>query len=169
MSLRMTSAPLVLVGHSHVALGLRESGNDVTGGLAPAGTELELEGRWLLNPGSVGQPRDGDPHAAWLLVDLVARRATFHRVPYDIAATQREMRAAGLPELLARRLEGGQRDASQPSSALRRCSASAAPPAPTGRCSRTRLHSGCLRRSTRRRLYRRRRSATSTRIAFPAS
>jgi diadenosine tetraphosphatase ApaH/serine/threonine PP2A family protein phosphatase len=66
------------------------------------------EARWLLNPGSVGQPRDGDPHAAYLVLDLAARTATFRRVPYDIARTQAEMRDAGLPELLAARLEHGQ-------------------------------------------------------------
>ena len=60
--------------------------------------------RWLLNPGSVGQPRDGDPRAAYLLLDLDAQRASFRRVAYDIEQTQAEIRAAGLPELLAERL-----------------------------------------------------------------
>ena len=88
-------------------MALRESGNE--GGLAPAGTELELAGaRRLLNPGSVGQPRDGDARAAWLLLDLTAGHASFHRVEYDIARTQAEMRAAGLPEPLAARLALGQ-------------------------------------------------------------
>ena len=63
--------------------------------------------RWLLNPGSVGQPRDGDPRAAWLLLDLGAHRATFERTDYDIASTQAEIREAGLPELLALRLASG--------------------------------------------------------------
>ncbi len=108
-SLEATEAPLVLVGHSHVALdlGLPADG-ELTGGLAPAGLEVDLAaGRWLLNPGSVGQPRDGDPRAAWLLVDFEAKRATFERVDYDIAATQAEIREAGLPELLAARLATG--------------------------------------------------------------
>jgi len=109
-SLRATDAPVVLVGHSHVALGLRDLGDDgVAGGLAPAGTELDLAcGRWLLNPGSVGQPRDGDPRAAWLLLDLDAQRASFRRVEYDVAATQAEMRTARLPESLALRLAHGE-------------------------------------------------------------
>jgi diadenosine tetraphosphatase ApaH/serine/threonine PP2A family protein phosphatase len=78
------------------------------GGLAPRGTELELGGaRRLLNPGSVGQPRDGDPRAAYLLLDLDVGRASFRRVEYDIARTQVEMRHAGLPELLAERLSLG--------------------------------------------------------------
>jgi diadenosine tetraphosphatase ApaH/serine/threonine PP2A family protein phosphatase len=107
-TLELAASPLVLVGHSHVALQVVESGEEVTGGVARAGTELELEGvRALLNPGSVGQPRDGDPKAAYLLLDLEARRASFRRVEYDVEATQREMRDAGLPEMLAARLELG--------------------------------------------------------------
>jgi diadenosine tetraphosphatase ApaH/serine/threonine PP2A family protein phosphatase len=56
----------------------------------------------------VGQPRDGDPRAAYLLLDLAARRASFRRVAYDIARTQAEMREAALPEPLAERLSAGQ-------------------------------------------------------------
>jgi predicted phosphodiesterase len=107
-TLELTEARLILVGHSHVALQIVQSGDDLSGGLAPAETELELEGvRALLNPGSVGQPRDGDPRAAYLLLDLEARRATYRRVEYDVKQTQREMREAGLPEMLAGRLELG--------------------------------------------------------------
>jgi diadenosine tetraphosphatase ApaH/serine/threonine PP2A family protein phosphatase len=61
-----------------------------------------------LNPGSVGQPRDGDPRAAYLLLDLDAQSASFRRVEYDIERTQAEMAAAGLPEALALRLAVGQ-------------------------------------------------------------
>ena len=104
----LTEAPLILVGHSHVALQIVQSDGQVSGGLAPADTELELDGvRALLNPGSVGQPRDGDPRAAYLLLDLEARRATYRRVEYDVEQTQREMRDVGLPEMLAGRLELG--------------------------------------------------------------
>src|SRR5262245_21694328 len=81
-TLELTEAPVVLVGHSHVALALAQDSDSVAGGLAPAGTEVELSGRWLLNPGSVGQPRDGDPRAAWLLLDLERRFASFRRVAY---------------------------------------------------------------------------------------
>ena len=107
-TLELTNSPLVLVGHSHVALRVVKSGEEIEGGLAPAGSEVELGGvRALLNPGSVGQPRDGDPRAAYLVLDLDAQRATFHRVEYDVKSTQREMRDAGLPEMLAGRLELG--------------------------------------------------------------
>lgn len=106
----LTTAPLVLVGHSHVALSVRlEAGGLVTGGLAPEGSEQALDaGRALLNPGSVGQPRDGDPRAAWLLLDFEQRFGSFRRVAYPIEETQVEMREAGLPEALATRLESGQ-------------------------------------------------------------
>jgi len=107
-TLELTDSPLVLVGHSHVALQVVQSGDDLAGGVAPADTELELEGtRALLNPGSVGQPRDGDPRAAYLLLDLETRRATYRRVEYDVKQTQREIRDADLPEMLAGRLELG--------------------------------------------------------------
>jgi diadenosine tetraphosphatase ApaH/serine/threonine PP2A family protein phosphatase len=104
----LTEAPLVLVGHSHVALALALDGEEVVGGIAPAGAELELTGRRLLNPGSVGQPRDGDPRAAWLLLDLERRFAGFRRVAYPIERTQGEIRERGLPWALAARLERGE-------------------------------------------------------------
>jgi diadenosine tetraphosphatase ApaH/serine/threonine PP2A family protein phosphatase len=107
VSLHATTEPLVLVGHSHVALAIGLAGGELRGGLAPAGTEIELAGRWLLNPGSVGQPRDGDPRAAWLELDTEARSARFHRVAYPIARAQADMRARGLPEALALRLADG--------------------------------------------------------------
>jgi predicted phosphodiesterase len=105
VTLTLTDAPTVLVGHSHVALSVSST---LTGGLAPHGTKIDLAAaRWLLNPGSVGQPRDGDPRAAYLDLDLDAHTASFERVEYDIERTQAEIRAAGLPEVLARRLETG--------------------------------------------------------------
>jgi predicted phosphodiesterase len=100
--------PLILVGHSHVPLALQLHGDALSGGHAPGGSELDLsEGRWLLNPGSVGQPRDGDARAAWLLLDLEARIAAFRRVAYPIERTQSELRERGLPEALATRLAHG--------------------------------------------------------------
>jgi diadenosine tetraphosphatase ApaH/serine/threonine PP2A family protein phosphatase len=105
-SMAAASQELVLVGHSHVALYYRVS----DGTLLPAGEDTQLElsdDRWLLNPGSVGQPRDTDPRAAWLLLDLEGRHASFHRVEYDVAKTQQEIRDRGLPEALAARLEFG--------------------------------------------------------------
>jgi predicted phosphodiesterase len=107
-TLELSDAPLVLVGHSHVALAITLDGDRVLGGLAPGGAEVELEGRWLLNPGSVGQPRDGDPRAAWVVLDLERRSAAFRRVPYSIRQTQEEIRERGLPGTLAARLARGE-------------------------------------------------------------
>ena len=107
-SLRATIEPVVLVGHSHVALALVDEAGRLSGGLAPGGTQVELPaGRWLLNPGSVGQPRDGDRDAAWLLLDFEQGTGSFRRAPYDVAATQAEIRDAGLPPSLANRLASG--------------------------------------------------------------
>ncbi len=106
--LEQTTAPVVLVGHSHVPLAIVLDGGRLTGGVAPGGTEADLRrGRWLLNPGSVGQPRDGDPRAAWILLDLDGQTASFRRVRYPLEETQAEIREAGLPEALADRLAHG--------------------------------------------------------------
>ena len=106
-ALESTVTPVVLVGHSHVALAVRIVDGVVAGDLAPDGTEIDLaEARWLLNPGSVGQPRDGDPRAAWLELDRRGK-ARFHRVPYDISRTQAELEERDLPEALAERLAHG--------------------------------------------------------------
>jgi diadenosine tetraphosphatase ApaH/serine/threonine PP2A family protein phosphatase len=107
-SLLQTVSPVVLVGHSHVALALGWDGEQIEGGLAPEGTEVDRgDRRWLLNPGSVGQPRDGDARAAWLLIDEEASRGTFRRVTYPIDKTQAEIREQGLPTALAARLAHG--------------------------------------------------------------
>jgi diadenosine tetraphosphatase ApaH/serine/threonine PP2A family protein phosphatase len=103
-----TSTPVVLVGHSHVPLAISFDGEVLAGGIAAGDTEIELEsGRWILNPGSVGQPRQGDPRAAWLLLDRAAERAFFRRVEYSVERTQAEIRERGLPDALAVRLAGG--------------------------------------------------------------
>ena len=107
-ALHLTSAPIVLVGHSHVALAFVLEDETLDGAAVPGGAELDLSsGRFLLNPGSVGQPRDGDPRAAYLVLDLDARQALYRRVPYPIEHTQEEIRERGLPEALADRLAHG--------------------------------------------------------------
>ncbi len=108
LSFKATTAQLLLVGHSHLPLAISWDGTDLSGGLAGKG-EVDLsERRWLLNPGSVGQPRGNDPRAAWLLIDDRARWARFFRVPYPIERTQTEIRERGLPEGLAARLALGE-------------------------------------------------------------
>lgn len=102
-----------LIGHSHVALFFTraaDGGRGATrGAQASDGTLLDLgSGSWLVNPGSVGQPRDGDPRAAWLELDTEAETASFHRVPYAIERAAAPIVAAGLPQRLADRLHTGQ-------------------------------------------------------------
>jgi predicted phosphodiesterase len=99
-----------LIGHSHVALSFtRNDGRVATGEPRHEGARLDISrDEWLLNPGSVGQPRDGDPHAAWLLLDLDDWTASFRRTEYDVAGAAAAIRAAGLPDSLAQRLEYGQ-------------------------------------------------------------
>jgi predicted phosphodiesterase len=99
-----------LIGHSHVALSFsRFPGAAATGETRPSDTELDLgSGEWLINPGSVGQPRDGDPRAAWLELDLDGWRAIYRRVEYDIAGAAAAIRSARLPDSLAERLLYGQ-------------------------------------------------------------
>ena len=99
-----------LIGHSHVALSFsRPPGETATGETRTADEELELQqGEWLINPGSVGQPRDGDPRAAWLELDLDGWRAAYRRVEYDIDGAAAAIRAARLPDSLAERLAYGQ-------------------------------------------------------------
>jgi len=63
--------------------------------------------RYLLNPGSVGQPRDGDPRACLAVLDTEARQVAVERVPYDVVSAQRKIRDAGLPAFLADRLAIG--------------------------------------------------------------
>ena len=110
-------ARVSFVGHSHVALFFTLDGEApaegpkrlAKGAQADDGTQLDLsEGRWLINPGSVGQPRDGDPRAAWLELDTDAWTATYHRVEYDIERAADAILEADLPEHLAKRLEIGQ-------------------------------------------------------------
>jgi predicted phosphodiesterase len=99
-----------LIGHSHVALFFRRvAGSPATGETRGADDELAIDsGEWLINPGSVGQPRDGDPRAAWLELDTDNWTAVYRRTEYDIAGAAAAIRAARLPDSLAERLSFGQ-------------------------------------------------------------
>ena len=102
-------ARLVLCGHTHVPMSARSVGDRVTGGHAPPGRQ-ELIGedvRLFANPGSVGQPRDGDSRASYLIVDVddgVPARVEFRRVEYDAALSAKEIADAGLPQQFGDRL-----------------------------------------------------------------
>ncbi|NOY82247.1 MAG: metallophosphoesterase family protein [Kiritimatiellaeota bacterium] len=96
---------LCFFGHTHVPLAFSKFG-DVSGGRYD---ELKIEPghKYLINVGSVGQPRDGDPRAAFVMYDPDDRMVRLHRVEYDIQACQEKIREAGLPERLAQRLAAG--------------------------------------------------------------
>jgi len=98
------------VGHSHVALRFtRANGEDVVGEQVEGGSTLDLsQGDWLVNPGSVGQPRDGDPRAAWMLLDVQGWTGEWRRVEYPIDEAARAIVDAGLPRSLGERLYLGQ-------------------------------------------------------------
>ncbi len=92
-------------GHTHVPVVFERQGRVVRSSFTSFQTTLGR--KCFVNTGSVGQPRDGDPRAAYVIYDPAARRIDLRRVEYDIEATQKKIIEAGLPERLARRLENG--------------------------------------------------------------
>jgi len=116
IALQATTARITFFGHTHKQIGFAFDGERIftveplyssDDGLDTY--ELTLRGglRYLLNPGSVGQPRDGDWRAAFAIYDPARALLTWFRVPYDVAKTQESIRRAGLPVFLANRLYGG--------------------------------------------------------------
>jgi predicted phosphodiesterase len=112
----LTSSPAAITffGHTHFQGGFSYRGSQLEiiqlkplPGPNFSALQLEEGTRYLLNPGSIGQPRDGDPRAAFAIADLGHRVVEFWRVPYDIAAVQARMREANLPEVLVQRLAFG--------------------------------------------------------------
>ena len=99
---------LCLFGHTHVAMVFRLAGRAL-GLLTPGdeGVALNSEAKYLVNPGSVGQPRDSDPRAAYAIFDAEAHRVEMYRIEYPVAVTQQKMAEARLPEPLIRRLAAG--------------------------------------------------------------
>jgi len=98
-----------LVGHTHIPLVFRERKSGVVEMVvAKADSTMTLDGaRLIINPGSVGQPRDGDPRASAMLLDTEARSLEWRRVEYPIAQVQRLMKDLGLPRRLIARLQFG--------------------------------------------------------------
>lgn len=105
------SRPVCLYGHTHVAVAFRHADSlDLIAGpgdTAGACIEFDANARYLINPGSVGQPRDGDPRAGAAIVDHDRRQIELFRLPYPIEEAQRKIRQAGLPDVLAKRLSLG--------------------------------------------------------------
>jgi diadenosine tetraphosphatase ApaH/serine/threonine PP2A family protein phosphatase len=115
-SLQVASSAITLFGHTHRQVGFA-SGDFTESRLAPEydrpneaeqfPLQLRTGYRYLLNPGSVGQPRDADWRAAFAVYDDEQSLFTWHRVPYDVGEAQRRIQSAGLPNALAYRLERG--------------------------------------------------------------
>ena len=100
----------VFGGHVHQqSLYYRGTGRHLMPFVPRAGVAIPVSThrRWVATVGSVGQPRDGDTRANYALLDVGTKMLTFHRVAYDHLGVVRDMRAAGLPEVLASRLESG--------------------------------------------------------------
>jgi diadenosine tetraphosphatase ApaH/serine/threonine PP2A family protein phosphatase len=97
------------VGHTHLPTLFHLNGDfsQPVAGLVPPNSTLQLTPRAIVNPGSVGQPRDRDPRAAYAIFDLESERWEHHRVAYDIASVQARMRKAGLPDRHIQRLSNG--------------------------------------------------------------
>ena len=106
-TLRIARTPHCCNGHTHVPAIFRSGGRSAARVAIETGSTYELDVASLLNPGSVGQPRDGDPDASYAILDTAALTVTFQRARYDVAETQRRIRARGLPGLLADRLAVG--------------------------------------------------------------
>ena len=114
-SLKLAETALTFCGHTHFQGGfsLKDSGQmevlrvSLALGVASAALQLDPASRYLINPGSIGQPRDGDARAAFVYYESEKQVIEYWRVPYNIAATQQKMVAAGLPEVLITRLSFG--------------------------------------------------------------
>lgn len=116
--LAQAAVPLIFFGHTHVQGAYWiDDANKSEGVLEPKYASakgkqhftfrLAKTGKYLVNPGSIGQPRDGDPRAAFASYDTEAGAVTFHRVPYDIEGAQKKIFSAGLPDRLGIRLAEG--------------------------------------------------------------
>ena len=110
-ALKVATRPLCLFGHTHYPVTF-ELSNDAFESLGPvtAGDSriaMRPGSKYLINPGSVGQPRDGDPRAAYAIVDVTERRVELFRVKYPVEAAQAKILEAGLPDVLAQRLAVG--------------------------------------------------------------
>ncbi len=106
-SMQAATRRLCLFGHTHVQVGYRLANQSLTLETADLRRPLHIpisHGHYLINPGSVGQPRDGDPRAAFGIYDAQAQAVEIYRTHYPIELTQARIREAGLPEALAQRL-----------------------------------------------------------------
>lgn len=109
--LKAATRPVCFYGHTHYAIAFRLADGHFAAVGPESGANRTLElgdgAKYLVNPGSVGQPRDGDPRAAYAIVDTVRKRVELNRLAYAVATTQEKVLKAGLPAALAKRLSAG--------------------------------------------------------------
>ena len=108
--LALFNQPVILFGHTHLPAVFQVDPEGNVSGFAVRGeamVKLDPRNRYLINPGSVGQPRDRIPHSSFAIFDSEKRTAQFFRVEYDVAKTQSSILKAGLPDVLAHRLQYG--------------------------------------------------------------
>ncbi len=98
---------ICFIGHSHIPMAVERISGRQARIITENPFELRPDARYLINVGSVGQPRNGDPRACCLIIDWDERKAVFHRLKYDFTITQKKIAAAGLPAFLAERLATG--------------------------------------------------------------
>lgn len=106
-TIERSKTPFACCGHTHVPVAFVEESGEVRAARPAHGASYALAARCLLNPGSVGQPRDGDKRASYVVLDTDAGTATFYRASYRVDEAQRRIRARGLPEMFAERLAFG--------------------------------------------------------------
>src|SRR5712692_4428176 len=110
-ALKVSTRPICLFGHTHYPVTFELADETIEGIGSPPGAESRVQLRdgckYLINPGSIGQPRDGDPRAAYAIVDTSERRVELYRATYPVEAAQAKIIEAGLPEVLAQRLAVG--------------------------------------------------------------
>ena len=110
-ALKVSTRPLCLFGHTHypVTFELSADSFDMVGPAAAGEMQIQMRNgsKYLVNPGSIGQPRDGDPRAAYAIADTTQRRVELFRLVYPVETTQEKILKAGLPDVLAQRLSVG--------------------------------------------------------------
>jgi diadenosine tetraphosphatase ApaH/serine/threonine PP2A family protein phosphatase len=110
-ALKVSTRQLCLFGHTHypVTFELSSDSFDMMGPAAAGEMQVQMRNgsKYLVNPGSIGQPRDGDPRAAYAIADTTERRVELFRLAYPVEETQEKILKAGLPEVLAQRLSVG--------------------------------------------------------------
>ncbi len=105
LSMKVLDRPLCFVGHSHIPITFMERGG--LGFTFAETIDLKRVDKAIVNPGSVGQPRDENPEAGYAIWDTVRRKVTLHRVPYDVDLACSKIEKAGLPQMLSDRLRVG--------------------------------------------------------------